>query len=119
MGPDIHNLPETWSDERQHEVSRECWCEPTWADRGDGIFIVTHLCPESRVMARLTGANKSEYVVFSRESFFQFLGEVALPPWIDEQGDPIGGGIDCAAIASQLIAWVEGHDLSDSGVGNV
>lgn len=53
-----------------------------------------------------------EFVVLPRDALFEFLGEMALPPWIDERGKEIGGGINCAPIAQRLIEWVDGHDLA-------
>lgn len=53
-----------------------------------------------------------EVVVLPRGALFEFLGEMAMPPWTDERGRVIGGGINCAAIASRLVEWVDGHDLT-------
>lgn len=54
-----------------------------------------------------------DFVILPRDSLFQFLGEMALPPWTDERGRQIGERIDCAPIASRLSEWVDEHDLSD------
>lgn len=58
-------------------------------------------------------ASDQDFVVLPREPLFEFLGEMALPPWTDADGSIIGGGIDCAPIASRLIEWVDQHDLGD------
>lgn len=54
-----------------------------------------------------------EFVVLPRHALFEFLGEIALPPWEDEQGEIIGSRIDCAPIADRITRWVDEHDLSD------
>lgn len=54
-----------------------------------------------------------DFAVLSREALLGFLGEMALPPWIDEHGNTIGSGIDCAPIASRITEWLEANDLGD------
>lgn len=56
----------------------------------------------------------ADYVVFPRDTFFEFLGAMALPPWPDADGHlTLGGDVDCAPLAQRLKAWVEQNDLSD------
>lgn len=54
-----------------------------------------------------------DFLVLPRDALFEFLGEMALPPWVDADGSIIGSQIDCAPIAERLMAWVREHDLSD------
>lgn len=54
-----------------------------------------------------------DFAVLSRSALLQFFGEMALPPWRDDTGALVGGGIDCALIASRIIEWMEANDLGD------
>ena len=54
-----------------------------------------------------------DFVVLPREGLYQFLGEMALPPWADADGSLIGQHVDCAPIAQRLDEWIRQHDLSD------
>jgi len=58
-------------------------------------------------------ASDRDFVLLPRGPFFEFLARMALPPWTDENGEQIGGGIDCAPIASELVEWVNKHDLGE------
>lgn len=49
----------------------------------------------------------SEYILFTRENLYMLLGQFGLPPWSDQRGGYIGAGLDCAVIASEIIAAVE------------
>lgn len=56
--------------------------------------------------------SSAEYVIVHRDALFEFFGQMALPPWRDERGKLLGGGINCAPIAEQITKWVDDHDLS-------
>ena len=56
------------------------------------------------------------HVVFTREAIFQMLGKVALPPWPDQKGGYLGGDLDCAVIASELIEAVEEYRVKTAGL---
>lgn len=30
---EVHDLPETWSDQPTHHISTDCWCKPQLVDR--------------------------------------------------------------------------------------
>jgi hypothetical protein len=57
------------------------------------------------------GVRNTDYVVLPRDALFEFFGRMALPPW-QENGEWIGGNIDCAPIAQEIQQWVEDNDLS-------
>lgn len=46
--------------------------------------------------------------MFSRSEVLQLLGRWALPPWTDHDGTELGGQVDCAALAEQIAASVDG-----------
>lgn len=54
-----------------------------------------------------------DFAVLSREALLTFLGEMALPPWRDSDGNEIGADIDCAAIAGRITDWLTANDLGD------
>jgi len=56
-------------------------------------------------------SDTAQTVLFTRESLFQMLGKVALPPWSDQQGGYLGGDLDCAVIAAELEAAVEEYKV--------
>lgn len=58
-----------------------------------------------------------EFVILSRHELFEFLGKMALPPWVDVDGKLIGINIDCAPIVQEIVQWVRHHDMS--GVAEV
>lgn len=62
--------------------------------------------------------NKPEVVVLPRDALFEFLGEMALPPWRDNRGNLIGGDMECAPIAERLSKWVDGHDLGPAWINH-
>lgn len=53
-----------------------------------------------------------DYVLLPKEALFEFFGEVALPPWEDENGYIIGHRVDAAPIADKIAQWIEKHDLA-------
>lgn len=55
----------------------------------------------------------AEVIVLPRDALLEFFGEMALPPWV-ENGEVIGGTIDCAPIASRISDWLREHDLTGS-----
>lgn len=48
-----------------------------------------------------------ELIVFTNEELFGLLGEFALPPWKDDNGNVLGEDINCARIASELVQAVQ------------
>lgn len=50
---------------------------------------------------------ESEVLVFRRHELYELLGKWGLPPWRDVAGTPLGGDVDCALLAQEMIADVE------------
>jgi hypothetical protein len=60
-----------------------------------------------------------DFLVLPRDSFLEFMGQVALPPYGPD--NDLGGDLDCSVIAGQITDWLDRHDLSDLyfGPGNI
>lgn len=58
-------------------------------------------------LLQVTGAKEAEAITIDSEDLYGMLGEFALPPWTDADGTQLGGEIDCAEIAEDLIERVE------------
>ena len=54
-----------------------------------------------------------DFVLLPRTPLLEFLGEMALPPWTDENGQTIGSRVDAAPIAARIVGWLDQHDLGD------
>ncbi len=67
--------------------------------------------------ARPEPTGDRDFMVVPKDALFEFMGEMALPPWTDSDGSTIGGSIDCAPIAERIRAWFKAHDLSDIYLG--
>ena len=49
-----------------------------------------------------------DQVIVSRERLLQLFGKWGLPPWPDRDGNPtLGGDVDCAPLAEQIVADVD------------
>jgi len=60
--------------------------------------------------------NDSKYVVFKRTEFFEMLGELALPPWRDHDGELIGVKVDAASVSEKILNRVEATEIADAVV---
>jgi 2'-5' RNA ligase len=47
-------------------------------------------------------AKESGLITFEEGDLYQLMGELALPPWDDQQGGYLGGNLDCAPMASHI-----------------
>ena len=52
-----------------------------------------------------------DFLVLPRDTFLEFMGEVALPPY-GPNGE-YGRDPDCSVVASQITEFIDRHDLSD------
>lgn len=46
-------------------------------------------------------------ITFTDEGLYELMGELALPPWDDQQGGYLGGELDCAPMAEHIQERVE------------
>lgn len=67
----------------------------------------------------LPGAADESFVTMRRSELFELLGEYALPPWQLADGTEVGGDIDCASLAAELIVRVDTISLHHARVGTV
>lgn len=52
---------------------------------------------------------------FTRSEVLQLLGRWGLPPWTGHDGTQLGGKVDCAGLAEQIVASVDGWRSDHSG----
>lgn len=55
----VHDLPKTWSDERPHELTAYCWCEPTVETAPAAI---RHRRPTGAELAAMSDAQFAAFV---------------------------------------------------------
>lgn len=65
-----------------------------------------------RAALKYSGVEMNGFVTFSKQDFYEFMGEMALPPWQDADGEWIGTEIPCAPIAQKIIEWTKEHNLN-------
>lgn len=64
----------------------------------------------------MTKVHDDKYIVFKREEFYELMGELVLPPWLDENGHFIGQDVDCAPLAQNVKVRAEDVCLEDAVV---
>lgn len=62
------------------------------------------------------GDSDDRQMTFRRSDIIQYLGRYGLPPWRDEHGNMLGGGVDCAALGSELVEALDAIELRGADV---
>lgn len=58
-----------------------------------------------------------KYIVFKREDFYEMMGELALPPYFDnDMHATLGGDVDCSMVAQHIVKQAENRELDDAVV---